>query len=153
MPSDSIPLDQQLCYTLYATTIAINRAYKPLLDKLGITYPQYLVITALAEEDGRTITAIADRLALEPSTITPLVKRLEQAGLADRRRNKDDERQVQVTLTPKGRALHARTSCLGTALLERSGMTAGDLVALNQKVQSLRAAMTEPPPAEQAGAL
>ena len=141
MANDSVPLDQQLCYTLYATSIAINRAYKPLLDALGITYPQYLVLSALAEEDGRTITGIADRLALEPSTITPLVKRLELAGLVSRRRNPGDERQVQVTLTAKGRDLHLRSGCLNVALLKNSGLSVDGLVALNRQVQDLRAAI------------
>lgn len=143
MTTDSIPLDQQLCYTLYATSIAINRAYKPLLDGLGITYPQYLVLSALAEEDGRTITAIGDRLALEPSTITPLVKRLELAGLVDRRRNPDDERQVQVTLTRKGRDLHARSGCLNAALLASSGLSVEGLIDLNRQVQELRGAIAK----------
>jgi DNA-binding MarR family transcriptional regulator len=139
--TDSIPLENQLCFSLYATTLAINRAYKPLLDSLGITYPQYLVLSALWEEDGRTITAIADRLALEPSTITPLVKRLEAAGLVGRLRNPADERQVQVRLTAKGKALRAETGCLSDALLERSGMTADQLMKLNRSVRSLREAI------------
>ena len=141
MAHDSIPLDEQLCYTFYATSMAINRAYKPLLDQLGITYPQYLVLSALWEEDGRTITAIADRLSLEPSTITPLVKRLELAALVDRRRNPEDERQVQVTLTGKGRGLQSDSCCLNKALLERSGMSAAQLTVLNGKVRVLREAM------------
>ncbi|WP_082553689.1 MarR family winged helix-turn-helix transcriptional regulator [Altererythrobacter sp. Root672] len=139
--TDSIPLENQLCFSLYATTIAINRAYKPLLDSLGITYPQYLVLSALWEEDGRTITAIADRLALEPSTITPLVKRLEAAGFVGRLRNPADERQVQVRLTAKGGALRAETTCLSDTLLKRSGMTADQLIELNTKVHSLRDAL------------
>jgi DNA-binding MarR family transcriptional regulator len=138
---DSIPLENQLCFSLYATTIAINRAYKPMLDSLGITYPQYLVLSALWEEDGRTITAIADRLALEPSTITPLVKRLEAAGFVDRLRNPADERQVQVRLTAKGQAMRAETKCLADTLLERSGMTADQIMKLNGKIQSLRDAL------------
>jgi DNA-binding MarR family transcriptional regulator len=144
METDSIPLDEQLCYTLYATSMAINRAYKPLLDELGITYPQYLVLSCLAEEDGRTITAIADRLALEPSTITPLVKRLERCGLVERRRNPKDERQVHVSLTGNGRDLHAKSACLSAALLERSGMTPKELSALNRQVQSLRDSIAKP---------
>jgi DNA-binding MarR family transcriptional regulator len=139
--TDQLPLENHLCFSLYATTIAINRAYKPLLDSLGITYPQYLVLNALWEEDGRTITAIADRLALEPSTITPLVKRLEGAGLVGRLRNPADERQVQVSLTGKGRALRAETRCLTDTLLERSGMTADELIALNRRIQALRDAL------------
>jgi DNA-binding MarR family transcriptional regulator len=141
LADDLIPLDDQLCFSLYSTTIAINRAYKPLLDDLGVTYPQYLVLTALSESDGLTIGAIADRLALEPSTITPLVKRLEQAGFVGRQRNADDERQVNVTLTEKGRALYARSGCLTGTLLNRSGMTVDQLVALNHQVQALRDAL------------
>jgi DNA-binding MarR family transcriptional regulator len=133
-----MPLDSQLCFSLYATTIAINRAYKPLLDALGVTYPQYLVLSTLWEEDGQTIGAVAERLALEPSTITPLVKRLEQAGFVGRRRNPADERQVQVRLTAKGRDLRAQTGCLTDELLRRSGMTVEQIVALNQQVRTLR---------------
>ena len=136
--ADPIPLDSQLCFSLYATTIAINRTYKPLLDALGVTYPQYLVLSTLWEEDGQTIGAIADRLSLGPSTITPLVKRLEQAGFVGRHRNPADERQVQVRLTAKGRDLRAETGCLTDELLRRSGMTVEQIVALNQQVQALR---------------
>ena len=140
--AEPIPLDSQLCFSLYATTIAINRTYKPMLDELGITYPQYLVLSALWEEDGQTIGAIATRLNLEPSTITPLVKRLELAGFLGRQRNPDDERQVQVTLTPKGRDLRAKTACLTETLLRKSGLTVDQIIALNQQVQALRDALT-----------
>jgi DNA-binding MarR family transcriptional regulator len=139
---EPLPLDAQLCFSLYSTTIAINRLYKPMLDSLGVTYPQYLVLSTLWEEDGQTITAIADRLALEPSTITPLMKRLEAAGFVDRRRNPQDERQVQVFLTGKGRGLRARTSCLTDSLLENSRLTVPDMIALNDQVQRLRDALT-----------
>ena len=84
-------LDDQLCFSLYAASIAVNRTYKPMLDSMGITYPQYLVLSALGEEEGLTIGAIAARLALDSSTITPPVKRLENAGLVERRRSKVDE--------------------------------------------------------------
>ena len=152
LADDLIPLDAQLCFSLYSTTIAINRTYKPLLDELGVTYPQYLVLTALAEADGLTIGAIADRLALEPSTITPLVKRLEQAGFVGRLRNPADERQVNVSLTEKGRELHARSGCLTGTLLRRSGMTVDQLVALNHQVQALRGALVGSAPEETADA-
>lgn len=89
-----LPLDAQLCFSLYTATIAINRAYKPVLDRLGITYPQFLVLQALREHPDRTIGQIAERLSLESSTITPLVKRLEAAGLVSRTRDPKDERQV-----------------------------------------------------------
>ena len=143
MPAPVIPLDQQLCFSLYATTIAINRTYKPLLDGLGVTYPQYLVMSALWENDGQTISAIGERLALEPSTITPLVKRLEQAGFIARQRNPADERQVVVSLTPQGKALRAESGCLTETLLQRSGLTVEQIVDLNDRVRALNKALTD----------
>lgn len=140
---ERIPLDGQLCFSLYGTSIAINRVYKPLLDGLGITYPQYLVLSVLWEGDGQTIGEIAHRLALEPSTITPLVKRLEHAGFVVRQRSTVDERQVGVHLTDNGRALQPQTACLMDTLLQRSGMTADELIALNERIQKLRKAFTE----------
>jgi DNA-binding MarR family transcriptional regulator len=135
------PLDQQLCFSLYSASMAIGRAYKPMLDALGLTYPQYLVLHALWEQDGRAVGAIAERLGLESSTITPLVKRLESAGLVTRARNPHDERQVQVRLTPRGREIRDECGCLGEELLARSGMTGEQLGKLNRKVQALRDAV------------
>jgi len=135
------PLDHQLCFSLYSASMAISRAYKPMLDALGITYPQYLVLHALWEQDGRTIGEIADRLGLESSTITPLVKRLESAGLVTRARNPDDERQVLVSLTPRGHEIRDECGCLGEELLARSGMTGEQMGKLNRKVQALRDAV------------
>jgi DNA-binding MarR family transcriptional regulator len=140
--SSHVPLDGQLCFSLYATSMAINRADKPLLDAMGITYPQYLVLSSLAENGGQTISAIAGRLDLEPSTITPLVKRLEHAGFLSRRRNPRDEREVQVTLTARGKRLHDESGCLTESLLRRSGMTAAEMISLNERIQSLRRALT-----------
>ncbi|CAN7665836.1 MarR family transcriptional regulator [Rhizobium rhizogenes] len=137
-----LPLDNQLCFSLYATSIAINRTYKPMLDVMGITYPQYLVLCALGEKNGLTIGAIAERLALESSTITPPVKRLEQVGLLDRKRSTIDERQVHVWLTSTGRSLLAQSNCLGETLMQRSGMTPERLEDLNHQVQALRDALT-----------
>src|ERR1700753_1152278 len=91
-----LPLDSQLGFALYGAFIAVGRMYKPWLDKLGLTYPQDLVLSVLWEGDDQTIPAIPTRLDLEPSTITPLVKRLEQAGHVVRQRNPADERQVKV---------------------------------------------------------
>ncbi len=137
-----LPLDSQLCFSLYATTIAVNRTYKPMLDSLGLTYPQYLVLSTLWEQDGLAVSAIAERLALESSTITPLVKRLEAAGFLTRERNPKDERQVIVSLTAKGRSLEQRTACLTDTLLERSGLTPDQLTKLNRQVQRLRDALS-----------
>ncbi|MDR6147162.1 DNA-binding MarR family transcriptional regulator [Sphingomonas sp. SORGH_AS870] len=135
------PLDEQLCFALYAANMAIQRTYKPLLDQLGLTYPQYLALHVLWEEDGRTIGAIAQRLALESSTVTPLVKRLEAAGLVARERDPQDERQVRVRLTPGGQDLRDRCGCLGEELIARAGMPVDDLRALQAEVQALRRAL------------
>jgi DNA-binding MarR family transcriptional regulator len=137
-----LPLDNQLCFSLYATSIAINRTYKPMLDAMGITYPQYLVLNALGEDDGMTIGAIAERLSLESSTVTPPVKRMEQAGLVVRRRSKEDERQVHVWLTDAGKALLQQSNCLGETLLARSGLSMEGIGALNEDIKRLRAALT-----------
>jgi DNA-binding MarR family transcriptional regulator len=139
--SAPLPLNDQLCFSLYSANMAVGRAYKPMLDALGVTYPQYLVLHALWETDGRTVGAIAERLSLESSTVTPLVKRLEAAGLVVRARNPKDERQVQVRLTDEGRAIREQCGCLGEALVARAGMTIADLVDLNTKVQALRDAL------------
>lgn len=138
-----IPLNDQICFTLYATSMAINRTYKPMLDAMGITYPQYLVLCVLNEEDGMTIGAIAARLALESSTVTPPVKRMEQAGLVTRRRSAEDERQVNVHLTEAGRALLVRSNCLGETLLARGGLSMDQLTALNRQVQGLRDTLSD----------
>ena len=137
-----VPLGNQLCFSLYMANIAINRTYKPMLDAMGITYPQYLVLNALAENDGLTVGAIADRLSLESSTITPPVKRLEQAGLVERRRSTTDERQVHVFLTEAGRTLIDESRCLGETLIARSGMTLEQFQAFNHQVQTFLGAIT-----------
>lgn len=137
------PLDQQICFTLYATSMAITRAYKPLLDELGLTYPQYLVLSVLGENNSLTIGGVAARLDLESSTVTPLVKRLEAAGLVARRRGVEDERKVEVTMTQAGQALLDRSGCLGDLLLERSGMDGEALGALNRQVQALHEAIVK----------
>jgi DNA-binding MarR family transcriptional regulator len=142
MKPPKLELDSQLCFSLYSTTIAINRTYKPMLDALGLTYPQYLVLSTLWEQDGLAVSAIANRLALDSSMITPLVKRLEGARLVTRKRNPKDERQVIVSLTPKGRSLDEKTACLTQTLLEKSGLTPDQLTKLNDQVQGLRDALT-----------
>lgn len=137
-----LALERQVCFTLYATSMAIGRTYKPMLDAMGITYPQYLVLNALGAEDGLTIGAIANRLLLESSTVTPPVKRLEQAGLVNRQRDAIDERQVHVHLTEAGRDLLERSNCLGETLIKRSGMTAEQVDALNRQVKALLDALS-----------
>ncbi|RCS21744.1 MarR family transcriptional regulator [Phyllobacterium salinisoli] len=139
--SNPMPLDDQLCYAIYSTGIAIQRVYKPLLDEMGLTYPQYLVLNVLWRDDEQTVGGIAEKLALESSTLTPLLKRLEAAGLVRRTRNPDNERQVVVALSDKGRALRSRVGCLGEALLSASGQSPAQLGALNRDVRALRDAL------------
>lgn len=142
MPATPLTLDQQLCFSLYGASMAVGRTYKPLLDQLGITYPQYLVLHVLWEKDGQSVGAIADRLALESSTVTPLVKRLEAAGLLTRERNPQDERQVLVRLTESGRTMREKSTCLAEALLAASGFDVSQIAALNRLVQAFRDSLT-----------
>lgn len=143
MPKSPVPLDEQLCYSLYSASLAVNRLYKPMLDRLGITYPQYLVLSTLCEAGDHTVSSIAERLGLESSTVTPLLKRLEGAGLLTRARSAKDERQVCVALTAKGMALHGEARCLNEALLPGSGLSLTEMADLNQRVVKLRTALDE----------
>jgi len=136
-----VPLDDQLCFSIYSAEIAIQRAYKPLLDGLGLTYPQYLVLNVLWRDDAQTVGGIAHQLALESSTLTPLLKRMEAAGLLRRTRNPENERQVIIALTPEGDALRFRAGCLNANLLEASGQTVGQLGKLNELIRQLRDAI------------
>lgn len=138
-----VPLDKQLCFALYGASIEMGRVYKPLLDRLGITYPQYLVLHSLWETDGRTIGEIAERLSLEPSTITPLVKRIAKAGLVERGRDPADERHVRVVLTTAGRVLERESRCLVEAVFAKTGLTAERMSALTAEVQALRTVLAE----------
>lgn len=137
-PKRTLTLDDQLCFSLYGASMAINRAYKPLLDGLGITYPQYLVLSALWEVDGQGVGEIAERLGLDSSNVTPLVKRMEAAGLVRRARNLADERQVSVNLTDAGRDMQARSACLGETLFQSAGLSVEELIQLNQDVRAFR---------------
>lgn len=138
-----LPLDDQLCYAIYSAGMAIQRVYKPLLDDLGLTYPQYLALNVLWREDKLTVGSIAERLALESSTLTPLLKRLEAAGLLRRTRSPANERQVVVALTDKGRELRSRAGCLADALLSSSGQSPAHLNQINREVRELRDAIYE----------
>lgn len=141
--NNPLPLDDQLCYAIYSAGMAIQRVYKPLLDDLGLTYPQYLALNVLWREDKLTVGSIAERLALESSTLTPLLKRLEAAGLLCRTRNPANERQVVVALTDKGRELRSRAGCLADALLSSSGQSPAHLNQINRDVRELRDAIYE----------
>ncbi len=131
------PLDAHICRTIYATNLAIQRAHKIVLDELGITYLQYLVFNLLWDRDTQSVSELSGQLELEPSTLTPLLKRLETAGYLSRVRNPQDERQVLIGLTDKGRALRNVAGCVGTNLAERSGMTGDELQELNESIRIL----------------
>jgi len=135
---DGLKLDDFLCFAVYAAGHAFNRVYKPLLDDLGLTYPQYLVMTALWEKDDQTVGALGDQLSLEYSTLTPLLKRLEGLGMVSRRRDPADERQVRVGLTAQGTALQRRASSLPSCIQEASGLSEGDLERLKDDIVRLR---------------
>lgn len=137
-PDRPPPLDDQICYSIYSVGMAIQRAYKPLLDGLGLTYPQYLVLNVLWRQDRQSVGRLGEQIGLESSTLTPLLKRLEAAGIVQRARNPENERQVIVALTDAGRALESKAGRLGAALIEASGQTAEDLGRLNAEVRRLR---------------
>ena len=131
-------LGNQLCFAVYSTAHAFNRVYKPLLDRLGVTYPQYLVMLALWERDGVPVKDIGERLFLDSGTLTPLLKRLEAARLVKRARSREDERQVLVALTPQGQALKEKARGVPPAILAASGCSLGELTAMKTKLIALR---------------
>jgi DNA-binding MarR family transcriptional regulator len=114
--ADALALDDQLCFALYAASRAMTAAYAPLLDALELTYPQYLVMLVLWEQDGERVSRIGERLHLDSATLTPLLKRLEARGLIERRRNRDDERVVEVFLTGDGKRLRRRAADVPRAM-------------------------------------
>ena len=131
-------LGNQLCFAVYSTAHAFNRFYKPLLDRLGLTYPQYLVMLVLWEEDGMSVKEIGERLFLDSGTLTPLLKRMETAGLLKRTRSSEDERQVIVALTPQGEGLKEKARSLPLSILAASQCSVAELVALKNEVEALR---------------
>ena len=135
---EALRLSNQLCFAVYSTAHALNRVYKPLLDALALTYPQYLVMLTLWERDAPTVKEIGERLHLDSGTLTPLLKRLEAAGLVRRRRDPADERQVRIGLTQKGRALRDRARAVPHEILCASGHSAGDLQELKRALLGLR---------------
>lgn len=142
-----LELDAQLCFPVYAASRALTRAYGPLLEPHGLTYPQYLTLLALwSGPDGQTVGELGRRLRLDSGTLTPLLKRLEGAGLVSRRRDPDDERRVVVTLTEAGDALQDDLAHVPGALVERLGITFEDGLALRSLVDRLIANL-DPPPA------
>jgi MarR family transcriptional regulator, organic hydroperoxide resistance regulator len=131
-------LDNQLCFALYSTSLAMTKLYKPLLDELGLTYPQYLVMLVLWEEDGPMVSELGERLYLDSGTLTPLLKRLEAAGFIARMRDTQDERRVHITLTAAGRKLKAKAQKIPGCVRTASQCSLGELMQLKQQLRGLR---------------
>jgi DNA-binding MarR family transcriptional regulator len=125
-----------LCFAVYSANLAFGKAYKPILDQLGLTYTQYITIIALWEEDNQTVSGLGEKLFLESNTLTPILKKLESMGYVHRARDAADERQVRVGLTPAGRAL--RESALNMSLRDATGLTAEEFPVLQRAVVKLR---------------
>jgi MarR family transcriptional regulator, organic hydroperoxide resistance regulator len=131
-------LDNQICFAIYSAGHAFNRVYKPLLDRLGLTYPQYLVMLVLWEKDGVPLKDIGGRLFLDSGTLTPLLKRLEAAHLIKRTRSKEDERQVLIALTPQGQALKDKARAVPQSVLVASACSIPELSAMKEEIVALR---------------
>ncbi|MCC7252579.1 MarR family transcriptional regulator [Hyphomicrobium sp.] len=138
MSADCLKLDNALCFAIYSANHAITRAYKPLLDKHGLTYPQYLVMIVLWDRDGQTVGGIGDELFLESSTLTPLLKRLEAAGYVRRERDPKDERQVVVFLTQKGQELRKRLAEVPRQMLKAFGCGSAGMEKLRAEINAVR---------------
>jgi DNA-binding MarR family transcriptional regulator len=145
MPTvDALALDRQVCFALAAASRTVIGLYRPVLEPLGLTHPQYLVLLALWERSPRTVRNIGEALALEPATLSPLLKRLETAGLITRRRKVDDERSLDVELTDAGRALRGRAEAVPGQIVQRLGMPIAELEATRDALTRLLAAAKSP---------
>lgn len=140
------PLSEHLCLWIYGTNLAIQRIHKVVLDELGITYPQYLVLNLLWEKDHQPVGELATQLRLEASTVTPLLKRLEAGGYLTRVRNPADERQVLIGLLDKGRELRSLAGRVSANLAEKAGMSDAELRQLNDSIRKLHDRLVEPAP-------
>lgn len=136
-------LENQLCFALYSTSLAMSKVYRKLLNDLDLTYPQYLVMLVLWEQDELTVSAIGDRLFLDSATLTPLLKRLETAGHVKRVRAVDDERQVIVSLTDRGRLLRQKARSLPQAVAGAAQCTAGEAADMVRALDLLRSKLQE----------
>ena len=144
--ADWLKLDHQLCFALYSASLAMTKLYKPLLDPLGLTYPQYLAMLVLWEGDGITVSQLGERVALDSGTLTPLLKRLEASDLVRRLRDTADERRVLLQLTPAGRALKAKAMAVPESVACASGCELDELASLTARLKTLRNQITDSTP-------
>ena len=135
---DWLQLDQQLCFALYSSSLAMTKLYKPLLEPLGLTYPQYLAMLVLWEQDGISVSTLGHRLSLDSGTLTPLLKRLETAALIRRQRASDDERRVDIFLTDAGRRLKDQALTIPPQLACASNCSLEELSSLTRRLHELR---------------
>ena len=140
--TDMLRLDQQLCFALYSASLAMTKLYKPLLEAIGLTYPQYLVMLVLWEQDGLSVSELGERLSLDSGTLTPLLKRLEAAGWLARVRAAHDERRVGLHLSPAGHALRERAARIPACIISATQCGLPELMDLTQQVQKLRQQLT-----------
>ena len=145
--TDVAGLDQQLCFSLYSTGLAMDKVYRKVLRPLKLTYPQYLVMLVLWEGDGITVTALGDRLFLDSATLTPLLKRMESSGLVARKRAAEDERQVVISLTVRGRALREKARDVQQAIFKATQCSAQELTEIKTLLESLRTKLRSAPAA------
>ncbi len=138
-------LEHMICFAAYSASQAFTRFYRPMLDRLGLTYPQFVVMMALWETGPTTLKSLSDKVLLESNTLTPLLKKLEAAGLVKRSRNKDDERVLDVSPTDKGMALKADGCMLPVVLAGRSGETLEGIIELQRRLSSMRDAVEAAP--------
>ena len=138
----ALKLDHQLCFALYSASLAMTKLYKPLLEEMGLTYPQYLAMLVLWENDGVTVSELGERLYLDSGTLTPLLKRLETADLVTRLRDVQDERRVLIRLTAAGRKLKSRAARIPGCVLQATQCDVAEVMALTQQVQTLRDRLT-----------
>jgi DNA-binding MarR family transcriptional regulator len=142
LPNQSLQLDNQLCFALYSASLAMTKLYKPLLEALGLTYPQYLTLLVLWEKDGVTVSELGEHLGLDSGTLTPLLKRLETAGLVLRLRDTADERRVLIRLSANGRRLKTRAQHIPGCVLKALQCDVAEALALTRQVQALRARLS-----------
>ena len=141
-PEQALALDNQLCFALYSSSLAMTKLYKPLLEAMALTYPQYLVMLSLWERDGLTVSELGERLFLDSGTLTPLLKRLEAAGHLSRLRDTADERRVLIRLTASGRRLKTRAHKIPACVMQAAQCNLDEVLALTRRLQILRQRLT-----------
>ena len=142
---DALALDRQLCFALVASARSVVSLYRPVLEPLSLTHPQYLVMLALWERDPRSVKGLSEALQLEPATLSPLLKRLEVTGYVERKRSSSDERSLEVTLTDAGRALRAEAERIPHQIVERLGLPVSDLESLRESLHAIIGAALRTP--------